>query len=173
MRSPAETRLAYQVELVRAKRLAAGITLSEDWWQRLRARWPHRLRCEMSCGPGWSDIIEAVNELIDQEGVDPITFSQIKEKFGSLRMYWHGIDPVGRIDALVDSAEEISEGMCERCGKPSKMRQSGGGSGFGYVHSACDDHAIPGSSIIRVKTESIRTPIGRIRATKIEDGEDS
>lgn len=169
MRSPAENRLAYQVELVRAKRLAAGVTLDENWWKRLKARWPHRLSCEMSCGPGWSDLIEAVNELVDQEGVDPITFSQIKEKYGSLRMYWHGIDPVGRIDALVDAAEEISEGVCETCGKASKMRQSGGPGG--YVHSACDDHAIPGSSIIRVKTESIRTPIGRFRTTTIEGDE--
>ena len=170
MRSPAETRLAYQVELVRAKRLAAGITLDETWSDRLRARWPHRLACEMSCGPGWSDIIEAVGELIDQEGVDPITFSQIKEKFGSLRQYWHGLDPVGRIDALVDAAEEISEGMCERCGKPSKMRQSGGPGG--YIHSACDDHAIRGSTIIRVKTEKIGRGVFRIRATKIK-GDDS
>lgn len=169
MRSPAENHLAYQVELVRAKRLAAGVTLDENWWKRLKARWPHRLSCEMSCGPGWSDLIEAVNELVDQEGVDPITFSQIKEKYGSLRMYWHGIDPVGRIDALVDAAEEISEGVCETCGKASKMRQSGGPGG--YVHSACDDHAIPGSSIIRVKTESIRTPIGRFRTPTIEGDE--
>lgn len=168
MRPPSEARLAYQIELVRAKRLAGGVALDEDWWQRLKARWPHRLACEMSCGPGWSDIIEAVNELIDQEGVDPIVFTQIKEKYGSLRQYWHGVDPVGRIDALVDAAEEISEGVCETCGKPSKMRQSGGGPG-GYVHSACDDHAIPGSAIIRVKTESFRTPIGRFRSTKIED----
>lgn len=168
MRSPAETRLAYQVELVRAKRLAAGITLDQDWSQRLKARWPYRLRCEMSCGPGWSDIIGGVNELIDQEGVDPIAFTQIKEKFGGLRMYWHGADPVGRIDALIDSAEEISEGMCETCGRPSKMRQSGGSPG-GYIHSACDDHAIRGSSIIRVKTEKIRTVGFCVRSTKLEE----
>lgn len=168
MRSPAETRLAYHVELIRARRLTGGVALPEDWWQRLKARWPHRLACEMSCGPGWSDIIEGVNELIDQEGVDPIAFKQIKEKFGALRMYWHGADPVGRIDALIDSAEEISEGMCETCGRPSKMRQSGG-SPAGYIHSACDDHAIKGSSIIRVKTEKIRTVGFRVRSTKIEE----
>lgn len=172
MRSPAEARLACQVELVRAKRLAAGVMLDENWWQRLKDRWPHRLACEMSCGPGWSDLIEGVNELIDQEGEGQIAFTQIKEKFGALRMYWHGADPMGRLDVLIDSVEEISEGMCETCGRPSKMRQSGGSPG-GYIHSACDDHAIKGSSIIRVKTESFRTSIGRIRATKIEDGDNS
>lgn len=169
MRSPAERRLAYQAELVRARRLGAGIRLDETWSERLRARWPSRLRCEMSCGPGWSDLIEAVNELIDQEAVEKFTFSQIKEKFAGLRMYWYGEDPSGLIDQTIDAAEEISQSLCETCGSVHGKVWNR----HGYVYTACDEHARPGSSIARVKTERIRTVGFRIRSTKIEDGEDS
>lgn len=173
MRSPSEYRLATQVELVRAKRLAAGIPVDESWSKRLRQRWPMRLMCSMECGPGWTDLIEAVNEIIDAEADGEFRFTQIKEKFGQLRAYWHGVDPHGAIDALVDAAEEISASMCETCGEGAKVWQTRGGPGFGYVHVACDEHARPGSTIVRIKSEKLKTPVGRIRATKIEDGDDS
>ena len=87
MRSPAERRLAYQVELARAMRIAEGYVPDQLWSLRVRKRWPMRLMCEMSCGPGWHDLVVAVNELIDQEGEPEFRFTQIKEKFGQLRMY--------------------------------------------------------------------------------------
>lgn len=113
MRSPAERRLAYQVELARAMRMAEGYVPDQMWSLRVRKRWPMRLMCEMSCGPGWHDLVVAVNELIDQEAEPEFRFTQIKEKFGQLRMYWHGADPSGRIDQLIEAAEELSASMCE------------------------------------------------------------
>lgn len=169
MRSPAERRLVYQIELVRAKRLAAGIPLDDTWRDRLRERWPARLKCSVDCGAGWSDIVEAVNELIDQEGVDVFKFEQIKEKFAGLRMYWMGEDPVGLIDQTVEAAEEISFSICERCGRvDAKIFNHAG-----YVYTACDDHMHPGSTIARVKSERIRV-VGKakVRFTKVEDPSD-
>lgn len=168
MRSPAERRLAYQVELVRAKRLAAGLPADETWSRRLRQRWPLRLMCSMECGPGWSDLIEAVNELIDQEGELEFRFDQIKEKFAGLRIYWHGEDPARRIDQLVDAAEEISQSLCETCGSVhAKVWNL-----HGYVYTACDEHVRPGSKVSRVKSERIRVVSARVRFTKIEDQTD-
>ncbi|MBX9910826.1 MAG: hypothetical protein K2Z25_19240 [Beijerinckiaceae bacterium] len=169
MRSPAERRLAYQVELARGRRLAAGIPADETWSKRLRQRWPMRLMCSMECGPGWADLVEALNELIDVEATGEFRFTQIKEKFGQLRAYWHGVDEHGRIEELVEAAEEVSASMCETCSGDAKVWQTQGGPGFGYVHVACDEHARPGSAIVRVKTEKIRTPIGNFRANKVED----
>lgn len=154
MRSPAETRVAHQVALVRAKRLATGYVPDQIWGSAVRKRWPFRLMCEMSCGPGWHDLVVALNEILDVEADANFRFTQIKEKFGQLRAYWTGADPSGRIDALVEAAEEISASMCETCGVDAKMRQTRQPSG--YVHAACDKHAMPDSEVIRVKTEKIR-----------------
>ena len=172
MRSPAERRLAYQVELARAMRLAEGYVADQMWSLRVRKRWPMRLMCEMSGGPGWHDLVVAVNELIDQEAEPEFRFTQIKEKFGQLRMYWHGADPSGRINQLVEAAEEISASMCETCGKDAKMRQTR--PPMGYVHAACDEHAMPDSDVIRVKTEKISLLGAKARLNRFEreDGDE-
>lgn len=167
MRSPVEARLAHQVGLVRARRLAAGIPVDENWSVRLRKRWAMRLMAPVECGPGWTDLVEALNELLDIEAGDDFRFTQVKEKFGSLRCYWHGDDPSGRIDQLVEAAEEISASMCETCGATGKVRQTRG-AGFGWIHVACDEHAQADSDVIRVKTEKISTPLGRVRSTTTE-----
>lgn len=166
MRSPAERRLAYQVELARAMRMAEGYVPDQMWSLRVRKRWPMRLMCEMSCGPGWHDLVVAVNELIDQEAEPEFRFTQIKEKFGQLRMYWHGADPSGRIDQLIEAAEELSASMCETCGANASMRQTRGP--YGYVHAACDEHAMPDSDVIRVKTEKIHMAGAKARLNRFE-----
>lgn len=170
MRSPIEARLAHQVALVRAKRLAEDYVPDQNWGTPVRKRWPFRLMCEMSCGPGWHDLVVAVNDLLDIEADAEFRFTQIKEKFGQLRMYWTGADPSGRIDQIVEAAEEISASMCETCGANAKMRETRPG---GYIYAACDEHAQPNSDVIRVKTEKIRNVGFRIRFNKFEkDGGD-
>lgn len=166
MRSPAERRLAYQVELARAMRMAEGYVPDQMWSLRVRKRWPMRLMCEMSCGPGWHDLVVAVNEFVDQEVDGEFRFTQIKEKFSQLRMYWHGADPSGRIDQLIEAAEEISASMCETCGANASMRQTRGP--YGYVHAACDEHAMPDSDVIRIKTEKIRLAGAKARLNRFE-----
>lgn len=39
---------------------------------------------------------------------------QVKEKFGTLRIYTSNVDPY--LDGLIDMAEEMSEHICEECG---------------------------------------------------------
>lgn len=62
-----------------------------------------------------------------------IQFTQIKEKFGGLRLYtnYHG----DYIDGVISMAMDMSEKTCETCGQPGKMR------GKGWYYVACNQHA--------------------------------
>jgi len=115
----------------------------------------------ISCGDGWFDIIYQACEEIEaylqeqenkgirvmsisdwhniktNEGVDESAilyypeFTQIKEKFGSLRMYYVGGDDV--IDKILEKAETLSETTCESCGSDQGKVQ-----GKGWIRILCD-----------------------------------
>jgi hypothetical protein len=58
--------------------------------------------------------------------------SQVKEKYGTLRMYWTTYpDGIGEIEM---EAERKSETICEQCGKKGKLR------GQGWYYTACYKH---------------------------------
>jgi hypothetical protein len=74
-------------------------------------------------GIGWIPIIETLiheadvwNEKCNIE--DKIVIDQIKEKYGSLRFYFHGGSIMFR--GMVRFAEQISKNTCEACGCVSK-----------------------------------------------------
>lgn len=77
--------------------------------------------CE--CGDGWFDLIDALcHDLIalcvDQDLAVPAII-QVKEKFGSLRVYLEAGDPV--LFERIAQAEEASLETCERCGGPGQL----------------------------------------------------
>ena len=106
--------------------------------------------CE--CSDGWYEILDSmcaeITKAFADEGraVDLIV-DQIKEKFGTLRFYYHfegqkpgisAIDFLGQgslrisggdvpihktIAAIVRKWEERSAEICEKCGKPGKLRK--------------------------------------------------
>ena len=55
--------------------------------------------------------------------VNKYRFSQIKEKYGSMRIYDFGNTPEGH--DLNHAYERISEFVCETCGAPAKFRTNG------------------------------------------------
>lgn len=71
------------------------------------------------------------NQKIPDE-VPQVVVDQVKEKFGTLRFYYHGGDDA--IDGMVRMAESMSAVMCETCGAPAKRR------GGGWIYTACDAH---------------------------------
>jgi hypothetical protein len=71
------------------------------------------------------------NQKIRDE-VPQVVVDQVKEKFGTLRFYYHGGDDA--IDGMVRMAESMSAFTCEKCGAPGKMR------GRGWLYTACDAH---------------------------------
>lgn len=67
------------------------------------------------------------------ELVEQVIASQIKEKFGTLRFYYHGGDDYIRgLEAMADSMSAVT---CEECGKPGKIRSGG------WVKTLCEEHA--------------------------------
>lgn len=101
----------------------------------LQGRYPKQFDCEHN-GRGWPDgwhrLVEHVVKAVAERGVD-VRWVQIKEKFGSLRMYRRGgtprVDLIGErvIAGLVQSdadlvaeavtnAERQSRTTCMRCG---------------------------------------------------------
>jgi hypothetical protein len=123
----------------RARRFANRETYGEgdvDWAVALRARFPGRFECEVSPGPGWADLIFAMGEQV--EALAPgngVKFSQVKEKFGTLRAYNFGSPDV--VSDLVDAFEAASAGICETCGGPGTLRRTKGS----WYLTACEEHA--------------------------------
>ncbi|GAB2886368.1 hypothetical protein GCM10027046_13390 [Uliginosibacterium flavum] len=76
-----------------------------------------------TCGDGWFAIIDAVCEQIadsvTQGEMPTVTFRQIKEKVGSLRIHFRGGDAHTR--TLVRLAEAFSIRICKECGAPTDI----------------------------------------------------
>ncbi len=79
-------------------------------------------------GPGWFDLIKELSikleELIvkykkDISKEDYPRAIQVKEKFGTLRFYM--TTETEEMSKLIEEAEEKSENICEKCGKPGHL----------------------------------------------------
>jgi hypothetical protein len=85
-------------------------------------------------GDGWYDILDKMCAAIvahQKHKKDlPVSFAQIKEKFGGLRAYFDGGDDY--VEGVVDMAERMSYVTCETCGAPGKER------GTGWINTYCD-----------------------------------
>jgi len=74
----------------------------------------------VDAGKGWRPLIEPIYQRIQQlnaEGAN-IEVSQIKEKFGMLRIYVHNAPD--EIHEMILGAERQSIHICEDCGEPAK-----------------------------------------------------
>jgi len=91
-----------------------------------------------SVGPGWGPLVRTAFTLI--EGL-PTKVLQVKEKYGTLRMYFsdygvfskdkHSVDV--DIGTLEDVLDEASSHICELCGRPGTLREGG------WVVTRCDE----------------------------------
>lgn len=107
-----------------------------DWVERLRAAHPGWFACEVSCGPGWSDLLHAMAAWLAEHALPAgFGFTQVKEKYGGLRAYHASAD--ARVDGIVEAFEALAEGVCEDCGRPGVMCIAGSG----LYHTACTAHA--------------------------------
>ena len=93
------------------------------------------------CGDGWYNILDILCKQIqwhidknlkedELEGNVQVEATQVKEKFGGLRFYYHGGNDF--INGLVWMAEGMSERTCERCGAPGKP------GGTSWVTTLCE-----------------------------------
>lgn len=87
--------------------------------------------CE--CGNGWYKILAELFEQLSKYG--DIVLVQVKEKFGTLRVYYMGgIDENHEeIEKLIDEAEGKSAITCEMCGGEGKL------TGEGWLITLCNE----------------------------------
>jgi len=115
-----------------------------DWKKELEDTYPElfaKLHGGIAVGDGWKDIMKTLCELMSEarhiRPADEITlvpsFTQIKEKFGMLRIYAMNVNL--EQNAYISFAEEHSRHICEDCGKPGKIR------GGNWIRTLCDEHS--------------------------------
>lgn len=94
------------------------------------------------CGPGWAGILlemcRRVDLALDDEWKEIFKWSQVKEKFGTLRAYNNGPD---KIEEIVDWAESATRVTCEECGKLGRFMNRG------WIGVRCPEHSGPFEAI--------------------------
>ena len=94
-------------------------------------------------GEGWVTLcartFEKIVEAYVKHDVDLSRFAltQIKEKFGGLRIYLGGMETglFEDVNDIVENAETESYTICEKCGKPGEPRKGG------WIKTLCDECA--------------------------------
>ena len=64
--------------------------------------------------------------------IPQVVADQVKEKFGTLRFYYHGGDE--EISGMVRMAEAMSSVTCDVCGNPGTTK------GPGWIRTLCETH---------------------------------
>lgn len=93
---------------------------------------------DIECEDGWSEIIGRlsayISTLVYFKNIDPVYFTQIKEKFGELKVYTDKSPPL--IAGAIDFATIMSNVICEVCGDKAttqKLRN-------GLYKTVCERH---------------------------------
>jgi hypothetical protein len=80
--------------------------------------------------PGWHSL---VNELFDLAEKENFTVAQVKEKYGTLRIYANGASE--DVYKMIDDLERRSSTICEACGKSGERIIRGG-----WIKTRCKYH---------------------------------
>lgn len=128
--------LAARITAVRSRRwypITRTVKPIPPKWQDL-SREAFPFLCHMEIDHGWADLMIAASGWIAEIG-PPAGFrsSQIKEKYATLRWYVDG--PDDGIEDILEAAELLSGHICEKCGRPGRLREGG------YFTTRCDEHA--------------------------------
>jgi hypothetical protein len=75
-------------------------------------------------GNGWYNLVDSLCTCIQhyldyKPEISQVIIDQVKEKYGSLRFYFHGGDEY--VQGLVTMVEYLSASTCEICGNPGKI----------------------------------------------------
>lgn len=88
------------------------------------------------CGDGWffllDKLFETIQSYLDCNNKEQVILSQVKEKFGTLRVYCEGADDI--VYGMIWFAERLSANICEICGEKGKLNS------LGWIKCRCDKH---------------------------------
>lgn len=100
-----------------------------DWRKHLGSCWTEQFGgqpFQFAVGDGWAELLRTVfrrvDAVLEEDEREFFAWSDIKEKFGAIRMSHNGSE---QIDAIVDWAEEASKRICDRCGREGIMITDG------------------------------------------------
>jgi len=113
-------------------------------YQDIEDKFPQLLRCGLEVNEGWLSLIwdmcehllasrEAIGVPISEE--NPLHFTQIKEKFGTLRAY--ATTSTEEDERIISMFEDMSQFVCSVCSKPGQIK------GKHWLYVACDEHTNP------------------------------
>ena len=93
--------------------------------------------CQLNSKLDFRHNLDQIKELLEN-GAGSITITEIKEKFGELRIYYiledvHDTDAFA-VSQFITEAETLSTRTCEICGEPGKTRD------LPYIVTLCDKH---------------------------------
>lgn len=78
-------------------------------------------------------LIEEIGEALElTNNLETFRFDQIKEKYGSLRVYYHGGNEM--VDRIIEKYSVLSENICMKCGKPDVYMTN-----IGWIYPCCKD----------------------------------
>jgi hypothetical protein len=90
----------------------------------------------LEIGDGWFKLIDTlctiIQDYIDNNKKEQVVFTQVKEKFGTLRIYTEGNDDL--VYGMIWFAEHTSETICDVCGKDGKLNNTG------WIACRCEEH---------------------------------
>lgn len=94
-----------------------------------------------SVGAGWAALINLVFNNIDNDNkynsgrfMGGVVITQVKEKFGTLRMYHYTTNgDEGYTDGFMSAVQGMSAHICEDCGKPGTI------GGRGWIRTLCGE----------------------------------
>lgn len=130
--------MALRTASARAKRWIVDeqrlLPVPANWREIVGMQTGDRFKCELSIGAGWVDLLLAVDDWLIELG-QPVVWSQIKQKMGSLRAYQDtSLDDV-TLDVIDHAESVLSRRICETCGAPGRTRDRNG-----WYYTSCDEH---------------------------------
>jgi hypothetical protein len=128
------------------------IAKSQDWRQELVEAYPDLFRSSAGalegaegspeCDFGWRGLLDraclGIRAVLQAHG-GSFRFTQIKEKYGGLRIYFDGVlspEATALVEEAIDLAEARAACTCERCGQPGRLFNRGD-----WLATACAEHA--------------------------------
>lgn len=111
--------------------------IDDGWRRRIEALYGHLNVAYIAAGRGWFPLIEDTLEAIDAsllpEERAGFRITDIKEKYGTLRVYTDNAP--NAVEAIIEVAERRSATTCDRCGDYGRVQ------GKGWLACRCARHS--------------------------------